>query len=207
MIIMSDNTATNLVIDHLGLEAINRRIEEMGLRRTYLYRKVFAHSTPPLSPERQAEHNKFGLASTTAREMAVVMKRIYSCQLGTPDNPARESDIALCTAAMTMLGNQFYRGCIARYLDGWNAPDSGTGTAVGSKSGSLDDVRNDVAIVAAKRGPIIISAFTFDNADQSWQVDNQAEITIAKIAKAIVTTWSPEGLAPNEYKPHPQPRS
>jgi beta-lactamase class A len=41
MIVMSDNTATNLVIDHLGLANIDARIAALGLKDTYLYKKVF----------------------------------------------------------------------------------------------------------------------------------------------------------------------
>src|ERR1700757_1266307 len=41
MIVMSDNTATNLAIDHLGLENIDARIAKLGLKDTYLYKKVF----------------------------------------------------------------------------------------------------------------------------------------------------------------------
>src|ERR1700757_2361639 len=41
MVVMSDNSATNLVIDHLGLENINARIVKLGLKDTYLYKKVF----------------------------------------------------------------------------------------------------------------------------------------------------------------------
>ena len=41
MIVMSDNTATNLVIDHLGLANIDARIAALGLKNTYLYKKIF----------------------------------------------------------------------------------------------------------------------------------------------------------------------
>ncbi len=198
MVVMSDNTATNLVIEHLGMAAIDERIEGMGLRKTYLYNKVFSHTRPSLSPEREAEHKKFGLGSTTAREMASVMKRFYACDLG---SPAQTVDHELCHTALTMLGNQFYRDTIPRYLDGWNAPGTGDGTAIGNKTGSLDEVRNDVALVSGKSGPMVISMFTYDNKDQSWRPDNEAELTIAKIAKAIVSAWSPEGLDPNAYNP------
>ena len=33
-----------------------------------------------------------------------------------------------------------------------------------------------------------------DNADQSWTPENEAQVTIAKMAKAIVNRWSPQGL-------------
>ncbi len=203
MVVMSDNTATNLVIDELGLSNINARIGWMGLRDTYLYKKIIQPLKEPLPPAIQAEQKKFGLGKTTAREMGRVMEQIYHCELGKTGEPVLPGDSALCATAMVMLGNQFYRGDIPRYLDGWNATGMGSGTAIGNKSGALDKVRNDVALVASKRGPIVISAFTFENKDESWQAGNEGEITIAKLAKAIVETWSPEGLAPNEYKPAP----
>lgn len=195
MIVMSDNTATNLVIDHLGLAAIDDRIQSLGLHGTYLYKKVFVKASGNLPPDRAAEQKQFGLGSTTAHEMATLMKDIYTCDLG----GKRDGDAELCAAALTMLGNQFYRDCIPRYLDGWNAPGTGGGPAIGNKSGSLDDVRNDVGVLATGHGPIFISAFTFDNKDQSWTVDNRAEVTIAKLAQAIAKAWSPNGLAPDRY--------
>jgi beta-lactamase class A len=42
---------------------------------------------------------------------------------------------------------------------------------------------------------VVISAFTFNNKDQSWAADQEAELTIAKLARAIIQSWSPEGLA------------
>jgi beta-lactamase class A len=48
MIVMSDNSATNMAIDHLGLENINRRITKLGLKDTYLskYKKIFRSACP-----------------------------------------------------------------------------------------------------------------------------------------------------------------
>lgn len=200
MLIMSDNTATNMVIDHLGFASVNQRMDAIGLSSTHLFNKVFAKTPMALRPELEADHKQFGLGSTTARQMAVLMKRIYTCDLSAPGMPVEATDAALCETALTILSKQFYRDAIPRYLDGWNAPGAGDGPAIGNKTGSLDQVRNDVAIVAGARGPMVISAFTFENQDESWQADNEAELTIAKIARAIVKAWSPEGLAPKEYK-------
>ena len=47
-----------------------------------------------------------------------------------------------------------------------------------------------------KSGPIIIAGFTFDNTDQRWNGDNEGELTLAKLAQAIVQKWSPAGLDP-----------
>jgi beta-lactamase class A len=70
--------------------------------------------------------------------------------------------------------------------------ESGSGTA--SKTGSLNAVRADVAIVAGKTGPMVLSVFTYDNEDKGWTADNEGEVTIAKMAKAIVEAWSPGGI-------------
>ena len=55
-------------------------------------------------------------------------------------------------------------------------------------------MRNDVALIASKNGPIVIAGFTYNNADQRWTGDNEAEKTLGKLAEAIVHTWSPGGL-------------
>jgi len=41
---------------------------------------------------------------------------------------------------------------------------------------------------------LLISAFTYDNQDTGWTADNEGELTIAKLARAIVDTWSPSGI-------------
>jgi beta-lactamase class A len=55
-------------------------------------------------------------------------------------------------------------------------------------------VRNDVALISTKAGPVVIAGFTWDNQDQRWTGDNEAEKTLGKLAKAIVDRWSPQGL-------------
>lgn len=190
MIIMSDNSATNLVIDHLGLENIDWRIAELGLKDTYLYKKIFTPAPPGMVMP--ADQKRFGLGKTTAREMAELMTKIVQCDLAEPGNPAQPGDQALCEVAWKMLHLQFYRSAIPRYLDGM---PGATSDSIANKTGSLDAVRNDVAAISTKNGMVIISAFTFDNKDRSWVADQEGELTIAKLARAIIQSWSPEGLA------------
>ena len=80
MITQSDNTATNMVIDVVGIPAVNARIAAMGLKNTYLYKKVFMPPQGPTPPDQK----KFGLGKTTAREMAQVLESIERCDLGIP---------------------------------------------------------------------------------------------------------------------------
>lgn len=167
MIIQSDNTATNLAIDRLGLQNIDNRILSLGLKNTWLYKKVFL---PPLGPV-PADQRTFGLGKTTAREMASVMAHFATCDTIRKD---------LCDAAIDMLKNQSDQAAIPRYL---------RGIQVANKTGALDDVRNDVGIVYAKNGPIVISAFTYDNKDHSWSPDNSAQLLIGRLAEMIVDAW------------------
>jgi beta-lactamase class A len=190
MIVMSDNSATNAAIDHLGLENIDGRIAKLGLKDTYLYKKVFTPVAP--GTVMPVDQERFGLGKTTAREMAALMTKIARCELAEPGSATRPDDPVLCEVALKMLHLQFYRTAIPRYLDGMPGV---TSDSIANKSGALDAVRNDVAAISTKNGMVIISAFTFNNRDHSWGSDHEAELTIAKLARAIVQSWSPEGLA------------
>ncbi len=198
MVIVSDNTATNLAIDRFGIEPVNARLQALGLEQTHLYKKVMVPTTMPMP----ADQPRFGLGKTTPREMAYLMETIGLChlhQIGTASRPgdARfapvdNADRAVCSVALNILKNQFYRETIPRYLEAVDTTENGT--AIASKTGSLDAVRNDVAIVMGKTGPMILSIFTYDNRDHGWTVDNEGEITIARMARDIVAEWSPAGL-------------
>ncbi len=197
MVIVSDNTATNMAIDRFGVDAINARAESVGLHNTHLYKKVFKPATGPMP----ADQPKFGLGKSMPREMANLMELIGGCQLRPRPGaaagtvvfaPMDADDKAVCEVALDILKSQFYRETIPRYLE--TADAATNGVAIASKTGSLDAVRADVAIVAGKSGPIVLSIFTWDNADHGWTVDNEGEVTIAKLAKEIVSAWSPQGL-------------
>jgi beta-lactamase class A len=198
MVIVSDNSATDLVIDRFGVQPVDDRMQQLGLKNTWLYKRI---GKPPVG-KMPADQPKFGLGKTTPREMATLMETIGRCQLhpqGTAATPGAETfgpvddqDRAICKVALHMLSSQFYRDTVPRYLDTVDTSEHGSGIA--SKTGSLNAVRNDVSIVAGKTGPIVLSIFTHDNKDQSWTVDNTAEIAIAKLAKLIVLGWSPAGI-------------
>jgi beta-lactamase class A len=175
MITQSDNTATNMIIDDIGISAVNARIAAMGLKNTYLYRKVFMQVVGPTPPDQP----RFGLGKTTAREMAEVLESIERCDLG---------DRSLCDKMIGILKNQNVQTMIPRYLQTSDTTESPS--SIGNKTGSLDEVRADVGLVYTKRGPIVISAFTYDNADHSWTVDNSAELLVAKMAKLVVDAWT-----------------
>ena len=185
MIALSDNTATNLAIDHLGLKNIDDRIVSLGLKNTWLYKKVYLPAMTPMPEDQKV----FGLGKTTAREMASVMERFVRCDLNPPGDTksATAEDHTLCDAALHMLKVQFYRNGIPRYLEALDTSEKDS--AIANKSGSLDAVRNDVGVVYTKHGPILISAFTYENEDHSWTPENAGEVLMAKMAREIVSAW------------------
>lgn len=188
MVVVSDNTATNVAIDRLGLDKINATMRAAGLKDTYLYKKVFAPATGPMPPDQP----KFGLGKTTAREMEAVMERLATCRLALNGGAALAGDGPICGAMLDMLRHQQDRNSLPRYLETLDTGEHGS--AIANKTGALDAVRNDVALIATKAGPVAIAAFTQDNGDQRWTGDNQAEQTLGKLGKAIVDRWSPGGL-------------
>jgi beta-lactamase class A len=193
MIAVSDNTATNLVIDRLGLKTIDDELTAappagLGLHDTWLYKKVFQPADGPVP----ADQPQFGLGKTTPREMASIMERFATCNLGpapAQNTAGAPSDQDLCKAAIHMLKVQSDREMIPRYLEKLDTSEKES--AIGDKIGTLDHVRNDVAVIYTKHGTLILSEFTHDNANTSWTPDNQAELLLAKMARAIVDAWVP----------------
>ena len=177
MMIESDNTATNLMIDRVGLAKVNARLAVLGLKDTYLYKKVYRPAEGPVP----ADQKTYGLGKTTPREMAKLMSGIERCELGAPE---------LCKKMIEIMKGQQYRNMIPHYIEA-DLDASEGGTAIADKFGALDESRSDVGIVYTKNGPILISAYTFENRDQSWAAENEGEQLIAHMAKAIVDAWAP----------------
>jgi beta-lactamase class A len=193
MVIQSDNTATNMAIDRLGLAHINATLLAAGLKQTVLYKKVYVPAQGPMP----ADQPRFGLGKTTPHEMASIMERLAECRLDLDGGSPLPADGPLCGALLHMLRNQQDRDSLPRYLESLDTSERGS--AIANKTGALDAVRNDVALIAAKSGPVVIAAFTWDNTDQRWNGDNEAEQTLAKVAQAVVNRWSPAGLDPAAF--------
>ena len=120
------------------------------------------------------------------------MERFAECRLSLEGSAPLPADGPICGVILHMLRQQQDRDSLPRYLESLDTSENGS--AIANKTGALDQVRNDVALIATENGPIVIAAFTWDNADQRWTGDNEGELTLAKLASAIVKAWSPAGL-------------
>src|ERR1041385_619811 len=74
MMMISDNTATNLVLDVLTTDAVNARMESLGFKNIKINRKVMSggESMAGKDPEKK----KYGIGFATPHEMVLVMEKI-----------------------------------------------------------------------------------------------------------------------------------
>lgn len=166
MIALSDNTATNLLVDKVGIRAVTARMDSLGLPRTALHSKVFDRSSS-VAPDSSA---RWGLGVTTPNEMARLFAMIHRGEAVSPE-ASREM--------LRMLRAQFYTDAIPRYLP--------AGTTVAHKTGSIDAARHDCGIVSS-REPVrdyVLCVFTKENQDRSWRTDNEAHVLIADLARLV----------------------
>ena len=165
MMVYSDNTATNLILDKIGIAPTGARMKSWGLPSTKINVKVFKGSTTSIDPEAT---KKYGLGSTTARDMVGLLEKLYRKNLATPE------------ACQEMLGHM--KKCddatkLKRFL-----PE---GIEVAHKTGSVSDVKTDAGILYLPSGPVAVCVLTAQNADTSFKADNAANILIGTIGKEV----------------------
>ena len=133
MIIVSDNQATNILIDLLGMEAINARAGAMGLQNTVLGRKMMDSEA-----RKQGKDNYI-----SANDMVSILKSIYEGTL---------IDAASSRIMLDILLRQQQGGRLQLYL-----PEE---VPVAHKCGDLDYLENDGGIVFVENHPYILVVLT-----------------------------------------------
>ncbi|MDD5544512.1 MAG: class A beta-lactamase-related serine hydrolase [Acidobacteriia bacterium] len=171
MIVLSDNTATNLVIDTVGIGNVNARMQSLGARNTKLFKKVFLPA-----PQTSEEQKKYGLGVTTAADMLHLLEMLARGDV---------VDRAGSDAVIAILKKQRDRDGIPRYISYDDLGQNTGGVEVANKTGALDHVRNDVGLVFTKHGTYALAIFAGDSPDTRWTADNAATLTIARIAKVL----------------------
>jgi len=161
MTVLSDNTATNMLIDRLGIAAVNERLRSLGLHHTRLLRPAY---TPDTSASRP-----WGLGVTTANEQVALLARL-----------ARgEPDAAASAVVLEMLLKQQDRAAIGRWLpEGWQ---------YAGKTGSISELRADVGLLTGPAGQqLALAVFCTAIPQVDWSVDNPGLRAIAGIARRVV---------------------
>lgn len=165
MIVYSDNTATNLVLDQIGIASTGERMAKLGLTNTKINAKVFKGSTTSIDP---AATKKYGLGSTTAREMVRLLELIETGKVASPE------------ACKEML--KHLKACDDHYTISRHLP---TGMELAFKTGAVSDARTGAGIAYTRDGPVAFCALTTANEDKRWVHENAAELLLANIGKEI----------------------
>ena len=174
MIIVSDNTATNLILDRITADAVNDYLDAIGLPLTRSNRKVRGDGTKLKDPTGWSraglteENKKYGLGVTTPREMVRLLELL---EQGKVVSPAASKDV------LDIMKMQHEREGIARH-----APDD---VEIASKHGSLDALRSDVGIVYTPGGPIAIAITVDDMPDTDYSPDNVGDKLIWEIGQVL----------------------
>ena len=131
MIIFSDNTATNILIDILGMDRINEEIQSIGIKDVWLGRKMF-----------DLEKSAMGIQNLiTAKETGLLLQRMYEGTL---------VDKASSDKMLSIMKDQQLNGKIPFYLHTLKPePD------IAHKTGEDDGITHDVGIVYGKE-PFIV---------------------------------------------------
>ncbi len=170
MIVVSDNTATNLLLDHFSIDFINGYIDKLGLKNTRALRKVLGDGPPSgfSAAGRIPANERFGLGVSTAREMVLLLEKIERGEVVSPE-ASKEM--------ISILKRQQDSDCIRRRI---------RDVPIANKTGALDHLRSDVGIVYSKRGRIAM-AITCDNLKETnYTPDNPGALKIADLAKILV---------------------
>ncbi len=181
MITVSDNTATNLVLGQTTIPAPNASMTALGFPNTRVNALVYKGSTTSVDPART---KKYGLGSTTAREMVGLLAKLDADTVVTP---------AACREMLGILRKNHDSEMLVRLL-----PD---GTAVAHKTGAVSDARTDAGIVYVRGKPAVaVCVLTCENADKRWVVDNAAQLVIARVGRAVYDHFAARAPAPTPAK-------
>ncbi|HEV7746804.1 MAG TPA: serine hydrolase [Pyrinomonadaceae bacterium] len=166
MMTMSDNTATNLVIDVLSANAVNARMDSLGFKETRLMRRVFGGGE---SLEGKKEENKrFGLGRTTPREMVAILEKL---ERGEVVSPAASKEM------IELMKREQGTNGIWREL--WRVDKA-------TKSGALDALRSNIGILYHPRGRIAIAITCNEMPEPNWTVDNPALLLMSRLSEVLV---------------------
>src|ERR1700749_4088761 len=166
MMNVSDNTATNMVLDLLTTDAVNERMDSLGFKQTRIMRRVGGGGE---SREGKIESNKrFGLGRTSPHEMVTLMEKLGRGE-GVSAAASKEM-IELLKEDQPKLGI-FRRLCNV---------DTAT------KSGALDALRSNAGIIYHARGRIALAITCDDMPAPDWTPDNNAYILMSRLSELVI---------------------
>lgn len=167
MMVLSDNTATNMILDYLTTDAVNERMSLLGFKATRIMRRVGAGGE---SKEGKLGDNlkRFGLGATTTHEMVQIMEKLERGEIVSKEASKQMLDL---------MKREQGRNSIGRDMPG---------VPMASKYGALDALRSCVALLYTKRGKIAIAITVDDMPEVNWSVDNPGYLLIDRLSQILL---------------------
>lgn len=166
MIIVSDNTATNLLLDRIIIRRVWEKMEALGLPHTKVHSKSFLRS----SSVAMDSSVKYGLGVTTPNEMADLFAMLAE---GRAVSPAADSSM------LAILGATQDASLLQRQISGVRSAH---------KTGATDAVRTECALWRVP-DRVVGCVLTKENADTRWVLDTDPQLLMSRMGAAIVGAW------------------
>lgn len=166
MVTISDNTATNLLLDKVAMRKVWTKMEALGLPRTKVHSKSFQRFTSVAMDSSV----KYGLGVTTPNEMA----RLFEL-LANGKAVSATSDSLILRALEHNTNGELMK----RFIPG---------VVVAHKDGAGDQVRTNCGLFRLQ-SRVVACVLTNENQDRRWVIDNEAQVTMGRIGEAIVGAW------------------
>ncbi len=170
---ISDNTATNLLLDRIIIRRVWAKMDSLGLQHTRVHSKSFLRS----SSVAMDSSVKYGLGVTTPNEMAHLFELMAQ---GKAVNPIADS------AMLDILEHNTTDYMLQRYIEGARAAH---------KDGETDAVRTECTLWYL-RNRVVACVMTKENKDQRWVLDNEPQLTLANMGLAIINAFGGVPPAP-----------
>lgn len=166
MIVLSDNTATNLILDKITADSVNDFLDALGLRQTRSLRKIGGGGDSKANSDPRLK--LFGIGVSSPRDMVRLLEMLDGGEV-----VSREASAEM----IAVLKRQQYKDGIGRGLR-----DTITSA---SKSGSLDRLRSDVGIIYTRRGRIAMAITVDDMLEVTYTPDNPGLHKIWKLSQIL----------------------
>jgi beta-lactamase class A len=153
MIVVSDNTATNLILDKVTADSVNDFMDALGLKQTRSMRKIGGGGDSKAFNDPQ--NKLFGIGSSSPRDMVKLLEMLERGEIVSKEASAEMINI---------LKRQQFKEGIGRGL-----PDT---VPSASKSGALDRLRADVGIIYTRRGRIAMAITIDDMMEVTYTQEN-----------------------------------
>jgi beta-lactamase class A len=163
---ISDNTATNLLLDRINIRRMWVKMDSLGLPATRIHSKVNLRNTSVAMDSSV----KYGLGVTTPNEMARLFELLAR---GRAVNPQADSTI------LHMLERNTANFMLQRYAGGVRAA---------FKDGETNQNRTECTLWYLRRR-VVACVMTRENKDESWVIDNEAQVAMGNMGRAIIAAF------------------